>query len=71
VPVATGARHAPTTILRGREGARYETAAPHLLCELPWWNLVVTVWCPAPEGDFYIVDAPIYGPQGRVGRWLG
>jgi hypothetical protein len=29
-------------ILRGREDARYETQARHLLCELPWWHVVVT-----------------------------
>jgi hypothetical protein len=58
-------------ILRGREDARYETQARHLLCELPWWHVVVTRWCPAPEGDFYMADAPVYGPHGVAGRWLG
>lgn len=42
----------------------------NLVCLLPDGHIPVTVWAPHPCGGRYMVEAWVYGPNGRVGYWL-
>jgi len=45
---------------------------PNLTALLPDHCVGVKIWVPGPDGpsDHYVIDAWVYGPQGRIGMWL-
>ena len=49
---------------RGRSSVR------NLRCLLPDGCLPVTLHDPHPCGGYYVIEAWVYGPHGRIGRWL-
>jgi len=42
----------------------------NLLCELPDGHIPVEIWSQHPCGGKYVIEAYVYGPNGRVGRWF-
>jgi hypothetical protein len=42
----------------------------NLRCLLPDGYLPVAIWAPHGCGGWYIADAWVYGPHGRIGMWI-
>jgi hypothetical protein len=45
-------------------------SARNLVCLLPDRYVPVETWAPHPCGGWYVAEAWVYGPQGRLGYWL-